>query len=81
MEIVSKFASETNSSSMIDSNIRCYSTNLSYKEDILGYGISAVQTGRHINLSTPGELLSWTAFKEGLRQSSTKIQFQYFFAR
>ena len=78
MEIVSKFASETNSSSMIDSNIRCYSTNLSYKEDILGYGISAVQTGRHINLSTPGELLSWTAFKEGLRQSSTKIQFQYF---
>lgn len=63
----------------IDENIVCYATGCNYTEDILGYGISAVHTGRQINLSTPAELLSKTAFTDyNINRSTTKQPFQYF---
>lgn len=65
-------------SKKIDENIKCYITGALYTEDVLGYGISAVQTGRQTNLSTPAELLSWSAYKNGQRQSTTKSKFEYF---
>ena len=65
----------------IDENIVCYNTGLNYTEAVLGYGVTFVnkntKTGR-VDLSTPAELLSLTAFKEGCRTSTTKIEFQYF---
>jgi len=62
----------------IDENIRCYVTGNLYTEDVLGYGISAVQQGRQTNLSTPAELLSFSAYQQGTRQSTNKTQFSFF---
>jgi uncharacterized membrane protein YgcG len=45
---------------------------------MLGYGISVVQRGKQVNLSTPAELLSVNAFDDGLRQSTSKAPFQTF---
>ena len=62
----------------IDDNIVCYVTGSNYTEDILGYGLSAIQQGRQINFSTPAELISKSAFDSGIRQSSNKQEFKYF---
>lgn len=69
---------EIASGPIIDENIICYVTNSNYTEDILGYGLSIVQQGNHINFSTPAELLSLTAFNNGCRHSTNKSKFEYF---
>jgi len=54
--------------------IRCYVTQCSYQEVLLGYGV--VQDKKQ--LKTPGELLSQSAFdEEGVRFSSTKKTFTH----
>jgi len=63
----------------IDENILCYITGENYTEDILGYGITVIDAGTlNVNLSTPAELLSKTAFDDGTRHSTMKIPFNYF---
>ena len=62
----------------IDENIVCYSSGLSYTEDLLGYGLSVVKQGRQVNLSTPAELLSKSAYDSGVRVSTNKQNFEYF---
>merc|ERR1712142_647423 len=49
-----------------------------YMEDILGYGLSVVRKGRQVNISTPAELISKTAFDSGVRVSTNKQGFTYF---
>jgi len=64
---------------VVDSDICCWHTKLTYIEDILGYGIVArIGTGRAPELSTDGQFISETAYKEGLRTFPTKVTFQYF---
>lgn len=62
----------------IDENLVCYVTGVNYTEDILGYGLSCVRQGRQINFSTPAELISKSAYDNGIRQSSNKQEFKYF---
>lgn len=69
---------DSNSIHGIDENIVCYVTGANYTEDILGYGLSCVRQGQQINFSTPAELISKSAYDNGVRQSSNKQQFKYF---
>ena len=62
----------------IDENIVCYTSGMSYTEDILGYGLSVVRQGRQVNISTPAELLSKSAYDSGVRVSTNKQNFTYF---
>lgn len=60
--------------SLENDEIRCYVTQSSYQEELLGYGV--VQDKKQ--LKTPGELLSQSAFdEEGVRFSSTKKSFTH----
>ena len=67
-----------NTQRKVDENIRCYITGSLYTEEVLGYGISMIQGKHQTNLSTPAELLSWSAYKDGQRTSTTKTRFEYF---
>merc|ERR1712109_199665 len=64
----------TEEQSFENDDIKCYCTQSSYQEELLGYGV--VQDKKQ--LKTPGELLSLTAFDEdGVRFSSTKKSFTH----
>merc|ERR1712048_545647 len=75
-------ASDTTSTSVgraskvteVDSNICCFATGKLYTEALLGVGISRERK----NLATAGELLSKSAFDEGLRQNTNKSAFEFF---
>ena len=59
--------------------VRCYITGATEWEDVLGIGFSVDGKG---GATTPAEVLSWTAFdKRGVRQSSSKEEFQLFWPR
>ena len=62
----------------IDENIVCYTSGLNYTEDILSYGLSVVRQGRQVNISTPAELLSKSAYDSGVRFSTNKHNFTDF---
>lgn len=57
----------------------CYLTSSTDADDVLGFGFNLDDRG---NASTPAELLSWAAFHhQGVRQSSNKTRFDYFWPR
>jgi ubiquitin-protein ligase len=62
----------------VDPNIVCFASGASYTTNTLGFGVSVRQQGRNTQLGTAGELLSEESFAGGLRQDTTKAQFQYF---
>jgi len=58
----------------VDTSIACYFTGATYKEDVLGYGVSS--DGK--TLTTAGELISYSAFHEhSVRQTSNKSAFTH----
>jgi len=56
---------------IISDELKCYHSRTSFKEDILGIGVSTTkhEGGQHHQLSSPLDLLSYTAFKDGVRQA------------
>jgi ubiquitin-protein ligase len=63
----------------VDDAAACYLTGSTDAEDVLGFGFNLDDKG---NATTPAELLSWTAFHDqGVRQSSNKSHFEYFWPR
>ena len=72
-------AAEATLTAAAASCVRCYLTNASEEEDVLGIGFSLDGRG---GASTPAEVLSWTAFSaRGVRQSSRKERFDLFWPR
>jgi len=57
--------------SIICDELKCYHTRRTFEEDILGIGITSTkhESGRHHQLSSPLDLLSYSAFKEGVREA------------
>eukprot|EP00929_Paragymnodinium_shiwhaense_P039282 TRINITY_DN2065_c0_g1_i2.p1 TRINITY_DN2065_c0_g1~~TRINITY_DN2065_c0_g1_i2.p1 ORF type:complete len:614 (-),score=143.84 TRINITY_DN2065_c0_g1_i2:327-2168(-) len=58
----------------IDANICCFATGKLYTEALLGVGVSRERR----NVTTAGELLSQSAYVEGLRQNTNKSSFEFF---
>jgi ubiquitin-protein ligase len=75
-------SSSSDSSQLIanepDSSIACWYSFEHYTETVLGVGIALVRGKVHTTLSTDGELVSISAFEDGLRQTPTKAPFEYF---
>jgi ubiquitin-protein ligase len=54
----------------IKESLYCHHTRVTFAEDVLGFGIRVVSmTGRSKKLESSLELISYTAFNEGIRQS------------
>lgn len=65
---------------LIRQELVCYHSRISFTEDILGLGVSVERNprGNIKNISSPLELLSQTAFKEGVRKSiMNDMEFSY----
>ncbi|KAL0478740.1 hypothetical protein AKO1_002067 [Acrasis kona] len=75
-----KFQSTSNSPMLRYSNeMQCFHSKISFKEDMLGVGINMEYTPMKIlqSITTPMDLVSKSAYQQGLRQGVWKEKFKY----